>query len=477
MMKQVTITCPTDGADIRYTIDGSYPSMYSKVYTYPFMVEEPLPGQPDITVRARAFKNGYSASNVITAFIRAAEMQNVPTPTLVLTRNADKVTGTISNLMEKASYYYSIGTPIGEESDGTLITDKTFSFVTTDAATVYVRGFAELWYPSDLVTQTIEAQPVCATPVILQEGNTITLTCSTPGATIHYSGCGLSGTCSSGYSFSISQSGTMTAYATLYKYITSSTASLDCVYTPPVQGSKLPTPQIAYAISMNSWGEIVVNYHITNESDYDVYFASPGSNIIIEFDGGNGYSNGDWEASTVGIPDTGVGFRLRDLSGYFQDSDEGRVQKMDIQATVDSMEHWLTASVHIEVEMTITASSCTARARYVTSEALPIFREDYPSLVYRCSTYTGSAGYPTLDNLTGTEICERNGWTNVSLPSGYGKSWTLMWNRARYRKVSNGDSVLDTSSTFSAGGVDPSISTGTYTYSSPDFTITFRTYY
>ena len=54
----VVITCPTDGAEIRYTTDGSEPTATSELYTGPIHVEN------GITVRARAFADGLYGSEV-----------------------------------------------------------------------------------------------------------------------------------------------------------------------------------------------------------------------------------------------------------------------------------------------------------------------------------------------------------------------------------------------------------------------------
>ncbi|MDE6549687.1 MAG: chitobiase/beta-hexosaminidase C-terminal domain-containing protein [Muribaculaceae bacterium] len=54
----VIISCPTEGAEIRYTTDGSEPTGDSQLYTGPINAEN------GITVRARAFANGLYDSEV-----------------------------------------------------------------------------------------------------------------------------------------------------------------------------------------------------------------------------------------------------------------------------------------------------------------------------------------------------------------------------------------------------------------------------
>lgn len=54
----VTITCATSGATIRYTIDGTNPAESSTAYSVPFEVSE------SCTIKARAYKSGFNPSNI-----------------------------------------------------------------------------------------------------------------------------------------------------------------------------------------------------------------------------------------------------------------------------------------------------------------------------------------------------------------------------------------------------------------------------
>lgn len=59
----VTITCATDGAVIRYTLDGTEPTETSTVYSAPFMVSA------NTTITAKAWKEGWIASDTVSATI------------------------------------------------------------------------------------------------------------------------------------------------------------------------------------------------------------------------------------------------------------------------------------------------------------------------------------------------------------------------------------------------------------------------
>ncbi len=54
----VTISCPTEGADIRYTLDGTEPTEDSQLYTGPIGITA------TVTIRARAFSDGMIASEI-----------------------------------------------------------------------------------------------------------------------------------------------------------------------------------------------------------------------------------------------------------------------------------------------------------------------------------------------------------------------------------------------------------------------------
>lgn len=59
--QNVTITCATTDATIRYTIDGSEPNATSPIYTGPITVDKTS------TIKAYASKTGYNDSGVATA--------------------------------------------------------------------------------------------------------------------------------------------------------------------------------------------------------------------------------------------------------------------------------------------------------------------------------------------------------------------------------------------------------------------------
>lgn len=97
---------------------------------------------------------GYEDSDVV---MTEAVQPKVATPTLSLTRSAISVIGVIGNIVSGATYRYKVGSAPESETDGTGIdlASKRFSFVSYDACTVYVRGFANGYTMSDAVSDSV----------------------------------------------------------------------------------------------------------------------------------------------------------------------------------------------------------------------------------------------------------------------------------------------------------------------------------
>lgn len=58
---EVTLTCPTEGAEIHYTLDGTDPTISSTLYTDPIVISE------DVMIKAIATMEGRDASDIVTA--------------------------------------------------------------------------------------------------------------------------------------------------------------------------------------------------------------------------------------------------------------------------------------------------------------------------------------------------------------------------------------------------------------------------
>ena len=158
-----------------------------------------------------------SQSSSTTGTIPAYVAPQCASPSISFSSSTNRVTITCST--SGATIYYRRG------ASGSYSV-YSGSFTISSTTTIYAYATRSGYRQSNTVSRTCTyTAPKCATPSISQSGNVVSFSCSTSGATIHYSGCGVSGTCSSGGSVTITASGTMTAYATASGYSQSSTVS------------------------------------------------------------------------------------------------------------------------------------------------------------------------------------------------------------------------------------------------------------
>ena len=212
--QNVTITCATSGATIRYTLDGTEPTESSTIYTTSLTINETT------TIKAKAWKNGYQPSSIA----ETTYTINIPDPTLTVTptslsnftypqgagpsnpQNAS-VSGTnlAADVVVNAPDHYEVCTSQnGNFSQSITLTPHDG---TLENAAIYVRLKAgldvgdyneELTVTCDNLTRTIAlsgnvtSMPTVATPVFSPAGGSypspqnVTITCATSGATIRY---------------------------------------------------------------------------------------------------------------------------------------------------------------------------------------------------------------------------------------------------------------------------------------------------
>ena len=113
---QVSITCPTQGADIYYTTDGTTPTTASTHYTAPFTVST------STTVKAKAFQTGHEASGVVSAtYTFPVEVANIAAFKAANTATNNtiyKITGDVTFVYENGANFY-----IQDATGGLLIYD------------------------------------------------------------------------------------------------------------------------------------------------------------------------------------------------------------------------------------------------------------------------------------------------------------------------------------------------------------------
>lgn len=105
-MKKVTITCDTEQAQIRYTLNGTDPTESSTLYSGPFYLEDL---SEDVVIKARAYRSGYQSSNVV---IQEVILETLQSPTLQLQGEEGSTTRSVyisnySSYPDSAQIYYS----------------------------------------------------------------------------------------------------------------------------------------------------------------------------------------------------------------------------------------------------------------------------------------------------------------------------------------------------------------------------------
>jgi hypothetical protein len=211
----VTISCSTTGASIRYTTDGSDPSETSILYI------EPISISTTTTIKAKAFKTGSTSSPTVTAVYSIVNTIATPTFNPSGGTYSSAIWVTISCATSGASIHYTTDYTDPTESSNLYTGEIMVSSTTTIKAKAYLAGYtssqtAYAIYYIDL--------PDVATPVFspLEDTYTtaqsVTISCATSGASIHYTTNGNDPTESSTlYSGAISVNSTTTIIARAFK--------------------------------------------------------------------------------------------------------------------------------------------------------------------------------------------------------------------------------------------------------------------
>ena len=139
----ITLACATAGATIRYTLDGSEPTSSSAAYSAPITITATT------TIKAKAFKSGYVASDTVSATYTIAEQAAAPTSTSTAGYRTTFVD--LASTVPCAVIRYTVdGSDPTEQSqiyDGSIdVTNR------TGATTIKARVYAEGYRPSDMFT-------------------------------------------------------------------------------------------------------------------------------------------------------------------------------------------------------------------------------------------------------------------------------------------------------------------------------------
>ena len=168
---QVTLTCDTPEAVIHYSL-----SINEEELTGPSPVVLTMPNS-DCTITAYATRDGYNQSEVTTYPFVAANV-TVATPTFARTENVV----TISTTTAEATIYYTTDST-DPTTESTIYTEG----ITADR-NMTIKAFAvrDNWFSSAMAEYTVDGFQ-CEQPVFSWNGDQLTMTTATEGATISYS--------------------------------------------------------------------------------------------------------------------------------------------------------------------------------------------------------------------------------------------------------------------------------------------------
>ena len=276
----VTLQTTTPGATIYYTTDGNTPTTSSNVYSTPI----PITGA--VTIKAFAVLAGMTDSTVMSESytITPLPQPQVATPTATPSSGA-VLAGTPVTLQTNtpgATIYYTTDGNTPTTSSNVYSTPIPITGAVTIKAIAVLAGMTDSAVMSESYTITPLPQPQVATPTAAPSGGAVpagtpvTLSTTTPGATIYYTTDGNTPTTSSNvYSTPIPITGAVTikAIAVLPGMTDSTVMSESYTITP------LPQPQVATPTAAPSGGAVPVGTTVALST------TTPGATIYYTTDG------------------------------------------------------------------------------------------------------------------------------------------------------------------------------------------------
>lgn len=166
----VEISCETDGAQIRYTKDGSIPTKNSGIiYTSSFTINTSGINQ----IKALAYKSDCIDSDVVgKSFTINGALQS---PALADNSVFSTPQSIIIPVLNGTEVYYTTDTTTPSKVNGTKVTTDKILFISI-STTVKAIAFKDKWNPSPVVTRTYTVTGSCPSP-ILSDGGVFTSPC------------------------------------------------------------------------------------------------------------------------------------------------------------------------------------------------------------------------------------------------------------------------------------------------------------
>ena len=236
--KMIRITCATEGATIRYTVDGNEPTAESTLYTAPF-----LPAG-DCTVKAIAIKEGMNNSKVTDYVFTRAE-HTLPMPTFSLNGEGKLV---ITSAVADVEIRYTLNST--EPNASSPLYTEPIALTRNCTVKAYSTNASLLDSPvADYVVNTFTSEA----PAIAFENKMIRITCATEGAEIRYTLDGKEPTAESTlYTAPFLPAGDCTVKAIAIKEGMNNSKVTDYVFTRAEHTLPMPT------FSLNGEGKLVI---------------------------------------------------------------------------------------------------------------------------------------------------------------------------------------------------------------------------
>jgi len=151
--QEVTITCATEDAIIRYTLNGSEPTPQTFQYTNPLSVSAIIPTNANsVTIKAKAYKEGNNPSPTVTATYAVSYASTVAVPT-ILPHNGNLLTTSLLYMScptENAQIRWTIDG--SEPNVNSTLFEGFFPLAQIGAITMKAKGFKYHMNPSPTVT-------------------------------------------------------------------------------------------------------------------------------------------------------------------------------------------------------------------------------------------------------------------------------------------------------------------------------------
>ncbi len=151
----IQLTCPEYGASIHYTTDGSEPDNQSALYTAPLIIPDVFPGEAiTATIKARAYKDGFDPSNVVSSTYIVNFFNTVTTPTF------NPAQGDITTETEISIHCSTLNVEVhytldgSEPSQTSALYTEGFAIQQTGQVTLKARGFRSGWNASEIAQTT-----------------------------------------------------------------------------------------------------------------------------------------------------------------------------------------------------------------------------------------------------------------------------------------------------------------------------------